>query len=438
MSFLRGRTTTPGPVRSRSTLPGHSSTPYAVPSRPQSRHEYPQSQENYAENGSGPNSPLTGSPVFNRDNQLYRTYSLPSAQSSSSSLHSGPQVSPPVAFTGHSAPQNIDYLINQYPSSIDRRAVYHFVDATSDEKLIILYMETLNQRDETAKIAKQVNAVQGKLDRLEQFAAPAWKLTKVQEDLIKSLIRHYLIKGITTYKTTTKLVQNYIKDNANTLRLGLYKTDPTVRKTINDYVQTQQNNLKSAFRKTLSGSVEDGKEIPLKIFARRMVDYYWLPKVPANVPDSTMASLAMLRDIARPFVEAKARAEAAKRANTAAGTSSSSNAGTVTIDGNRFWDFVEKTLANNHKKFGTNHDSEEWKAWEADMIAQDMARFSQRSAEQSALTREEIDTAMGFREAEDTDNEIEEPDHAAETAETADGEIDVRLMDLAQTIPLYV
>jgi hypothetical protein len=46
--------------------------------------------------------------------------------------------------------------------------------------------------------------------------------------------------------------QTYILKHPATLHLELYKTDPTVKESVNAFITTQINNVKSGFRKAVS------------------------------------------------------------------------------------------------------------------------------------------------------------------------------------------
>lgn len=103
-------------------------------------------------------------------------------------------------------------------------------------------------------------------------------------------------------------LQSYIMKHAETLHLGLYKTDPTVKETVNEFLSNQYNNIKSGFRKSVSiyhlpvpalliqlqvwTSVT--KKTGLMTFARKTIEGYHLPVIPDTPPQQILATFALM------------------------------------------------------------------------------------------------------------------------------------------------
>ncbi|KAJ7687822.1 hypothetical protein B0H17DRAFT_1135995 [Mycena rosella] len=122
-------------------------------------------------------------------------------------------------------------------------------------------------------------------------------------------------------------VQAYILKHLATLHLDLYKTDPTVKETVNVFVGV--NDIKGTFRKLVFSSVMKKKE--LTPFARKILD---------NPPQDVLATFALMREIAAPLVDA----------------STSRPRGSDT----GFWTGVEEALETLYSKHGQDRKSPGW------------------------------------------------------------------------------
>ncbi|KAF7334909.1 hypothetical protein MVEN_02240600 [Mycena venus] len=202
------------------------------------------------------------------------------------------------------------------------------------------------------------------LDNTQRKAAHGFS-----KKLLKSLLRHYIIRPITSYSTLVTIMESYIHDHARWLRLVLYKHDPTVKSVIHDLLMVENGHVRSAMRKLIFASVKE--KTPLTTFSKKTIKKYHLPTTPEKPPQDIMACLALMREVARPLAHKK----------FARGGDSG------------FWAKVESELDNLFEKNGNNRGSPSWVQWEQQIIEDDNTRYDRVGAETSARTQEEIDAA---------------------------------------------
>ncbi|KAJ7835054.1 hypothetical protein B0H13DRAFT_2369511 [Mycena leptocephala] len=195
-----------------------------------------------------------------------------------------------------------------------------------------------------------------------------WRPSKQQVKLLKSLLRHYIIRPLTSYSNLIPIVETYIHDHAKRLHLELYKQDPTVKAFVHDLLTVENNAVGSAIRKVIFLSVKEKTD--LETFSKKIVNGYHLPTIPSIPPKDIMACLGLM--VARPL---------AKKASTRGGDTG-------------FWTNLEAELDNLFEKNGNNRDGPKWREWEQDIINADNSRYLRRGAESNARTQEEIDAAV--------------------------------------------
>ncbi|KAF8841433.1 hypothetical protein BDN67DRAFT_521455 [Paxillus ammoniavirescens] len=307
--------------------------------------------------------------------------------------------------SGVTTPQVIDRLVNENHLEHARDQIHRFCELPTDsERLLAMLLDLVRQQDSLTKIGKTLTDMQASITRLEDLCRRNWNLSDAQEVLLRRLIKHYLIKPNPSYSTVSKRVGNYVYNHAATLRLLLYTTDPTVRHTINDFLSKQTNNLKLNFRKAIFKSVT--KNVMLGDAARQFIKEYHLPEVPAEPPVDIKAALALLRQVAAPLTTKK---------HARGGDSG-------------FWDGVEKELDKLYKLHGNDRTSVEWLSWETQIIGKDEQRFSRLSAEETALTRSEVEQSTAHSSGSNGAQLVEE--------DNEDGDIDLHALgNIAATIP---
>ncbi|KAJ7914983.1 hypothetical protein B0H13DRAFT_2317520 [Mycena leptocephala] len=99
-----------------------------------------------------------------------------------------------------------------------------------------------------------------------------WRPSKQQVKLLKSLLRHYIIRPLTSYSNLIPIVETYIHDHAKRLHLELYKQDPTVKVFVHDLLTVENNAVRSAIRKVIFLSVKEKTD--LETFSRKIVNGY--------------------------------------------------------------------------------------------------------------------------------------------------------------------
>ncbi|KAJ6589172.1 hypothetical protein B0H19DRAFT_1248728 [Mycena capillaripes] len=263
---------------------------------------------------------------------------------------------------------NIDELSDEYGLDITQRKAAHsfckrrpYCDAIPAPPL----HQTTKQRS-----PKKIAGLGSHLEAIGVFCTENWKPSKEQVKLFKLLLRHFIIRPITSYSNLVLIVETYINDHAKCLRLELYKQDPTVKAVIHDLLVAENNAVRSALRKLIFTSIEE--KTSLKTFSKKTINAYHLPAIPATPPQDIMACFALMRDIARPLVGKKA--------------SRSGDTG--------FWAKLEAALDKLFKKNGNDHSNSKWAEWEREVIEQDNNRYDRHSVETNARTQEEIDAAV--------------------------------------------
>ncbi|KAJ6538918.1 hypothetical protein B0H10DRAFT_2245516 [Mycena sp. CBHHK59/15] len=268
---------------------------------------------------------------------------------------------------------NIDKLANEaHLSSAHRLAAHAFSKLNTEDRIITCYIQGLQNDEKIDSILSSLDATNKGLATIGTFMNETWALTSNQEKILKALLKHYLIMPHVSYRNITGHVQSYILRHLVTLHLGLYKSDPTVKRVINVFLGQQNNNIKSAFRKLIFNSVE--QKMALKSFGMKILNAYHLPDIPDIVPQATSAAFALMRDVAAPLVAHKT--ERMKGADTG------------------FWQGLEDALEKLYDAHGNDRKSSAWLQWENNIIAQDNSRYKRTNAGDQAHTRTEVDNAL--------------------------------------------
>ncbi|KAJ7480504.1 hypothetical protein B0H11DRAFT_2420702 [Mycena galericulata] len=269
---------------------------------------------------------------------------------------------------------NVDELSTEYALNPDQRKAAHiFYKVSGDQRAILMYLRVLHTEQQNNKIQEQLQAIQTHLVAVGEFCTQAWKPSKEQTKLLKSLVRHYIIRPITSYTNLVSIVETYIHDHGTQLRLELYKKDPTVKAVVHKLLSDENNAVRSSLRKLVFTSVED--KTNLTSFSKKIIASHHLPTIPTAPPQDIMSCLALMRKVARPLTAKK---------NAAGGDTG-------------FWKDIERELDGLYEKNGNERNSPEWREsnrWEQKIVDADNRKYSRRAAESNALTQAEIDAAV--------------------------------------------
>ncbi|KAJ7349770.1 hypothetical protein DFH08DRAFT_863083 [Mycena albidolilacea] len=288
---------------------------------------------------------------------------------------------------------NVDELSSQYGlDNGQRKAAHAFCKLSSEDRAVTIFLRLLRTERQNGEIQVQMQQVQSHLDNIAAFCVQNWKPSPEQVKLLKSLLRHYIIRPITSYNNLVPLVETYILDHAAQLRLGLYKDDPTVKTVVNALLVKENGNTRSAIRKLVWMSLTERSA--LETFTKKVIQVYHLPTIPASPPQDIMACMALMRKIAKPLL---------KKDSQRGGDTG-------------FWKDIEAELDVLFDKNGNQRDSPAWRKWEQEIIEQDNRKYNRSAAETIARTQEEIDAAV-LPGANDAPAGEDEEENAASTHE---------------------
>ncbi|KAJ7824196.1 hypothetical protein B0H14DRAFT_3729009 [Mycena olivaceomarginata] len=342
----------PGPQRARRSPVAHA--PYDVSSQRSGRRP---NGENW--NPMGPGQPgdfASQYPAYSSNFSM--GYDQTPAPLSSVHNHSHARRMPALSAV------NIDELSNEYGLNATQR---------NDDRLAMVFLMLQRMERQNEDLKNQLTDLHSRVEAIGAFCAENWKPSKEQVKLLKSLLRHYIIRPITSYTNLISIVEPYIYDHAKRLRLELYKQDPTVKTVVHDLLVTENG--------TIFTSVLEKKS--LMTFSKKIINTYHLPAIPhTSPPQDIMACFALMREVARPL--------AAKK--FARGGDS------------KFWSNLEDELDNLFGGNGGNRGNLEWLEWERQVIQQDNNRYDRFGAETTARSQEEIDAAVPSAADHEEDN----------------------------------
>ncbi|KAJ7640100.1 hypothetical protein DFH06DRAFT_251657 [Mycena polygramma] len=309
---------------------------------------------------------------------------------------------------------SIDELSTEYGlDSTQRKAAHRFSKLSGEDRSTMLFLRLLGAERQNAELQTQMVELKTHVESIGAFCMQTWRPSKEQVKLLKSLLRHYLIRPITSYTRLVAIVETYIHDHARQLRLELYKQDPTVKAVVHDLLALENNNIRSSLRKLVFASVEEKK--PLRKFTQKTIDSYHLPTIPSTPPQDIMACVALMRKVARPLVGKK---------NPRGGDTG-------------FWLALEGALDKLFDKLGNDRRNAAWVQWETEVIAEDNDTYSRCGAETNARTQEEIDAVLlagGNGNATTTANEEEEDGSVEDRGVRVDGLGDIAALSVGPMI----
>ncbi|OSD07170.1 hypothetical protein PYCCODRAFT_1463471 [Trametes coccinea BRFM310] len=287
------------------------------------------------------------------------------------------------------SPRELETLIANFHLDAEREMISEFSKMSTDQKLVVLFMQQLRFDKQVSLLSADITSLEPRFAHIEKCTGLAWQPSKAQMKLCRSFVRHYLAKPLSSYVSIGNLVRKYIRNNAERMRLRIYREDMTARVTLNHYIDDQCSQLKSAFRKSIFKSCTN--KIPLLSFGRNVLNNYHIPIVPEEVPIPVLGTLALLREIADPLSKKKN----AKGADTG------------------FWTTVEERLQTLYNGLGNKErvTDAKWLEWAREMIKKDEIKFPVRGAELPPMSRDEISASVGMASAEIPDDEhgFEEP-----------------------------
>ncbi|KAF7362404.1 SWIM-type domain-containing protein [Mycena venus] len=266
---------------------------------------------------------------------------------------------------------NIDEISTEYGlDSAQRKSAHNFAKLTSEDHAVTLFLRLLRMEKQNNNFEEKLEAIETHMKTIGAYCMESWKPSKQQHKLLKSLLKHYMIRPITSYNNLVPIVETYVYDHAKQLRLELYKQDPTVKTVVNEVIAMENGNVRSAIRKAVWTSVKEKTD--LETFSKKIVGGYHLPTKPTNPPKDIMACLALMRKIARPL---------AKKENTRGADTG-------------FWTNLEGELDVLFDKNGNDRSNPKWREWEQAIINEDNAVYLRRAPESNARTQEEIDATL--------------------------------------------
>ncbi|KAJ7697714.1 hypothetical protein B0H17DRAFT_1197369 [Mycena rosella] len=171
-----------------------------------------------------------------------------------------------------------------------------------------------------------------RLEAIGAFCLQNWQPSKQQA----ALLRHYMIRPITSYTNLVAIVETYVHDHAARLHLELFKQDPTVKSIVHELLTSENNNTRSAIRKQVFTSIKE--KTALNVFSIKIVNSYHLPELPTKPPNEIKACLALMREVTRPLI---------------------------------IKDKLEKELDKLFAKNGNKRDDPKWREWELEIIDAD-------------------------------------------------------------------
>ncbi|KAJ6489300.1 hypothetical protein C8R47DRAFT_1215650 [Mycena vitilis] len=248
---------------------------------------------------------------------------------------------------------------------------------SSEDRATTLFLRLLRVEHENQNLRQQVQDLDTHLEAIGEFCSQTWKPSRQQVVQTKSLLRHYIIRPVTSYNSLVPIVETYIYDHAKRLHLELYKQDPTVKAVVSEFLTAENNASVFASSK---------EKVALSSFSMKIIKGYHLPTVPTTAPQDIMACLALMRHVARPLLS---------KATSRGGDT-------------EFWTSLEGALDKLFDTNGNERDSEKWRQWEVEIIDQDNQSYLRQGTESSTRTREEIDAATGLDPAatrDDVDND---------------------------------
>ncbi|KAJ7792013.1 hypothetical protein B0H13DRAFT_2394102 [Mycena leptocephala] len=129
---------------------------------------------------------------------------------------------------------NIDEVSTQYGlQNAQRKAAHSFSKRGRHHDNVIPRILRMEQQND--EIQGQIQGLQTHLDNIAEYCTQTWKPSKQQVvEIAQGLLRHYIIRPITSYSNVVPIVETYIHDHAKRLHLELYKQDPTVKAAVNE------------------------------------------------------------------------------------------------------------------------------------------------------------------------------------------------------------
>ncbi|EJF55402.1 hypothetical protein DICSQDRAFT_130615, partial [Dichomitus squalens LYAD-421 SS1] len=238
----------------------------------------------------------------------------------------------------------------------------------SHDREMVLMLHLLKLTDTLNTEQGGFEALRDEVVALKKYVSGNWVSSKIQEELLTSLLGHWLIKPCVSYDKIHLRVARYVHLRAEWLHLAIYVTDLVARAVVDRFLRYKIGQMKSTYRKEILASVKDKKK--LNDFAHTMLVKYHCPIVPLDPPQYTLAVLAFLRSVATEMLQDG--------------------------DEKRYWRKVETKLADLHSE---DHNGEDCfftmilSQWELDIIAKDRETISsvtnvnrlQRSTSSAAL-----------------------------------------------------
>ncbi|KAJ6448646.1 hypothetical protein C8R45DRAFT_1132855 [Mycena sanguinolenta] len=212
-----------------------------------------------------------------------------------------------------------------------------------------------------------------KLGEIEVYVKTAWALSPAQQEALKTLVGHYLLRPAITYQKIPEAAMEYVAGHRSTYKLPHFTTDEIIKATVKLFLRSKSIEMRSAFRKALFKSVHCGLET---LTDNMITDFHFNPSAVKDRP-RIQAVLALQRKVALPLTT---RGKNTKGADTG------------------FWAALEKELKGLVVMNGSDRSGDKWTVWEADIIAADLALHKNTDTD-----------VLGDAQSEDEEEEEETP-----------------------------
>ncbi|KAK7684303.1 hypothetical protein QCA50_012627 [Cerrena zonata] len=366
-----------GPVRNGRSVARHSmSSPYGNPgatASPSPRQRQYESQ--------------TSSPL---DPHVHRH---PSSSSIDGDQQDDTVIDPALREPPNTALQNarfVDMVANSVELAPKQRDQLHtLVTLSADLQLVTLGAMLMSEANTSAIMVAMQKDQAKRLTKLERLISESWTLSKGQENLIKIMVRHYLIREVSGYGVPIDMrVQKYIKKYAGKFKLGdIYPSDRIVKMAVDDYVHSSQTIVRGNFRRQIFESLT--KQMPFNLFVSRTITDYHQHGKSSKLDEKALTGirgqLAILRHCAMPLVSEAAKKKRRTKSRSKDNTTSEHSNAPNDNNGERtahnkaidtgFWKDVNALLEIKYRELGKDRQSDNWKVYYTGLITNDLEKY---------------------------------------------------------------
>ncbi|KAJ7789746.1 hypothetical protein B0H14DRAFT_2626858 [Mycena olivaceomarginata] len=183
-------------------------------------------------------------------------------------------------------------VLSAKASQAIRKATHGFSKLCIDDRLAMIFPPPPAHKTTKWRAPKQNHCPSVPSGGHKHVLCGELKAVGDANQLLKSLLHHYIIQPITSYSTLIAIVeslQSYIHDHVKRLCLELYKHNPTVKSVIHDLLMVENGHVRSVMCK-LVGERDD----TIDDIQQENNQKYHLPTTPKKPLQDIMASLALM------------------------------------------------------------------------------------------------------------------------------------------------